>query len=273
MSAARCAGATRPPAASTPTCRRRSQTATTRSGSLMATALARWTASAPRKAWLLASWPACCSTAGVSSTGRVAAQNSSRAASSALLRSLAASPRFVRHAAMLLQDDRLIDIMIDNISQLGLRRPQVGVQQPHEYGTRWGKGHGPAGSVIASAVLLSQRPQHHRSIRWQAGCGAQGRQARAPQPARQLLFPPQPADTASDEPPADRKPELATDREAGSAYLDFLMVAVTRPGRRGAYRGYRQDSGSLPTPSRAQRSAIPVTRHGLPGLPDLRRPP
>ncbi len=44
------------------------------------------------------------------------------------------------------------------------------------------------------------RPRLHRhsSIRWQADCGTQGRQARAPQPARQLLFPPQPADTVSD---------------------------------------------------------------------------
>jgi hypothetical protein len=48
MSASRFAGATRPPVASTPRCMLRSQTATTRSGSLTASALARWTASAPR---------------------------------------------------------------------------------------------------------------------------------------------------------------------------------------------------------------------------------
>lgn len=80
--------------------------------------------------------------------------------------------------------------------------------------------------MITSAALLSQRLQHHRSIRWQADCGAQGRQARAPQPARQLLFSPQPADTVSDK--AGRRPEaeLAVDREAVSAYLDFLMAAV-----------------------------------------------
>ena len=38
------------PAESTPACKRRPQTATTRSGSPMASELAKWTASAPRKA-------------------------------------------------------------------------------------------------------------------------------------------------------------------------------------------------------------------------------
>ena len=50
-------------------------------------------------------------------------------------------------------------------------------------------------------------------------------------------------------------------------------ISLARPGRRGASRGYREDSGSLPTLWRGQRSAIPVTRHGLPGLPRLRRSP
>jgi len=70
----------------------------------------------------------------------------------------------------------------------------------------------PAGSVITSAALLSQRQQHHRSIRWQADRGAQGRQARAPQPARQLLFSPQPADTVSDKLAAGREGSWPTVR-------------------------------------------------------------
>src|ERR1017187_990628 len=52
------AGATLVPAAIAPACRRRSQTATMRSGSPMARALARCTASAPRSACSPASWPA-----------------------------------------------------------------------------------------------------------------------------------------------------------------------------------------------------------------------
>ena len=49
--------------------------------------------------------------------------------------------------------------------------------------------------------------QHHRPIRWQAECGAQGRWARAPQSARQFLFSPQPVDTVSDKLAADREPD------------------------------------------------------------------
>jgi hypothetical protein len=78
--------------------------------------------------------------------------------------------------------------------------------------------------VTASAVLLSPRLQHHSSIRWQAGCGAQGRQARAPQSARQLLFSPQPADTVSDKPAADREPNWLSAEKLRP--LDFLMAAV-----------------------------------------------
>ena len=64
------AGATRRPAAWAPACRRRFQTATTRSVSATASALARWTASAPLSECKPASRPACCSTAAVSSSVR-----------------------------------------------------------------------------------------------------------------------------------------------------------------------------------------------------------
>src|ERR1700730_17698345 len=44
-------------------------------------------------------------------------------------------------------------------------------------------------------------------------------------------------------------------------------ISLARPGRRGDSRGDQQDSGSLPTPSCVQRSAILVTHDRLPGLP------
>ena len=69
-------GVTARPSAITRACSRRSHTATTNSDFGIVRALARWTASAPRSACCPASSPARRSTVAVSSTGRIAAQNS-----------------------------------------------------------------------------------------------------------------------------------------------------------------------------------------------------
>ena len=71
-------------------------------------------------------------------------------------------------------------------------------------GSDAGRGANPQ-ALTASATPLSQLPQRRSSIRWQADCGAQGRQPRAPQSARQLLFLPQPVDTVSDKQAAHRE--------------------------------------------------------------------
>jgi len=80
-----------------PACSRRSQTATTRSVAATASALARWTASAPRRRCRAARSPAWRSTSVVNSTGRVARQNSSHERSASATAS--ASRSWLRPAA------------------------------------------------------------------------------------------------------------------------------------------------------------------------------
>ena len=121
----------------------------------------------------------------------------------------------------------------------GQRKSPEGGQQPRDYRERQGKGRGPAGCVIASATLLSQRPQHHGTIRWQVGGGAQGRQARAPPPTRQPVFSPQPADTVSDKPTADRKPNRPSIGKQclRTGISSWPVSRARRPGRRGGGGG------------------------------------
>ena len=63
-----------------------------------------------------------------------------------------------------------------------------------------------------------------------AGCRAQGRQARAPQAARQLLFTPQPANTISDKLTARREPGWP-DRNADRGLLGRDGVVTMPPDR------------------------------------------
>jgi hypothetical protein len=73
--------------------------------------------------------------------------------------------------------------------------------------------------VIASAALPSPRPQHHSSIRWQADCGAQGRQAehRSQRGSCFSYLSPRIPLVTSWPPPGV---QLAADQEAMSAYRD-----------------------------------------------------
>jgi hypothetical protein len=108
-----------------------------------------------------------------------------------------------------------------------LRISRQAANNPVITGSDRGRGRGPAGCVITPAVLLRQRLQHPRSIRWQVGCGAQGRQALSTAADTAVAF----LASARGYPQRrdGRTPgaELAASQEAMTAYLDFLMAAVS----------------------------------------------